>query len=621
MKWRTGIVSWVVMICAVASAARAASPALSTVLPRGGQRGTEISIILAGDRLADAQELFFYKPGITVKKLELVDPKQVKIQLAIAPDAPIGEHPLRLRTATGVSELRTFWVGALPVVAEAEPNSDFDKPQKIKLNSTVEGVIKTEDVDYFSVDVKKGQRITAEVEGIRLGGTMFDPYVAIMNAERFEVAASDDSPLLLQDPVASFIAPADATYIVEVRDSAYGGNDASQYRVHVGTFPRPRMVFPAGGQAGEELAADFVGDAAGVIKQTLKLPTEPTPDHRVIAEQNGEIAPSPNFLRVSAFANTNEIEPNNDVKSATTAVALPAAFNGAITAKGDTDWYKFTAKKDQALDIHVYARRLRSPLDSTLAIGDSTGKNLAGNDDTAGPDSYLRFAAPADGQYTLWIADHLGGGGADYVYRIEVTPVQPRLALAIPLVAANSQERQTIVVPRGNRYATVMRATRSDFGGAVKISATNLPKGVTASEAIVADGLDVVPIVFEAAADAPTAGALADITGAAVDPNVKVTAEFSQVADLVVAGNQIAFYQANVDKLAVAVADEAPFKLTIVEPKVPLVQSGAMQLKIVAERKPGFTAPINLALPWGPPGVSAGGATIAEKATEALMPL
>ena len=55
-----------------------------------------------------------------------------------------------------------------------------------------------------------------------------------------------------------------------------------------------------------------------------------------------------------------------------------------------------------------------------------------------------------------------------------------------------------------------------------------------------------------------------------------------------------------------------PFKISIVEPKVPLVQNGSMNLKIVAERKPGFTAPITIYPLFNPPGVgSASSATIA----------
>ena len=53
-----------------------------------------------------------------------------------------------------------------------------------------------------------------------------------------------------------------------------------------------------------------------------------------------------------------------------------------------------------------------------------------------------------------------------------------------------------------------------------------------------------------------------------------------------------------------AVTEEAPFSIEAIEPKVPLVRGGAMELKVVARRKPGFTAPIAVSLPWNPPGVS-----------------
>jgi hypothetical protein len=625
------------------AAVEAASPVLETVLPRGGQRGTDVQVTLSGDRLADAQELFLYNPGLTVKKLEVVGPKQVKVVFAIAADAALGEHALRVRTATGVSALRTFWVGALPVVQEKEPNNDLAKPQPIKLNTTVEGTITNEDVDYFVVDAKKGQRVTAEVEGIRLGGSMFDPYVAFWKTDRSEVASCDDSPLLLQDPVASFVAPEDGAYVVEIRDGSYGGNGNSRYRLHVGTFPRPRMVYPAGGKAGEELAADFVGDVAGPIHQALRLPDAPSDEYRVLAEQGGQTAPSANHVRVSTFANVLEAEPNNDAKTATPAAAPttaptattpasattaatttaqpPVAFNGVIGTKGDADWFRFTARKDQALDVHVYARQLRSPLDSVLSVHDAAGKSLANNDDTGGPDSYVRFQVPADGDYLLRVTDHLGNGGPDYVYRVEVVPVQPKLALTVPLVAPNSQERQAVVVPRGNRFATLVRATRSDFGGALKVAAGELPPGVACADAAMPDGVDTVPLVFEAAADAPTGGRLCQLTAAPEDAGKKIPSTFTQTADLVVFGNQTAYYQAKTDRLAVAVADEAPFKINIVPPKVPLVQSGSMQLKVVAERKAGFTAPIKLTMPFRPPGVGAGDVTIPENGSEITLPL
>src|SRR4029079_6870097 len=63
------------------------------------------------------------------------------------------------------------------------------------------------------------------------------------------------------------------------------------------------------------------------------------------------------------------------------------------------------------------------------------------------------------------------------------------------------------------------------------------------------------------------------------------------------------------------------FKLSILQPKVPLVQGGSMQLKVVADRKAGFTAQIALDMLFNPPGVSAGGATIAAGASETTLPL
>ena len=94
---------------------------------------------------------------------------------------------MRLRTTSGITELKTFWVGAIPEINEKEPNNDFKTPQAIPLNITVNGVIENEDQDYFVVEAKKGQRLTAEIEGMRLGEAPFDPYLAILDENRFEL--------------------------------------------------------------------------------------------------------------------------------------------------------------------------------------------------------------------------------------------------------------------------------------------------------------------------------------------------------------------------------------------------------------------------------------------------
>src|ERR1044071_9068379 len=85
------------------SAALASSPNLGSIRPVGGQRGTEVEVTLSGARLGDAQEILYYQPGIATIALEKVNDNQVKAKLKIAPDAPLGLHEVRLRTASGIS--------------------------------------------------------------------------------------------------------------------------------------------------------------------------------------------------------------------------------------------------------------------------------------------------------------------------------------------------------------------------------------------------------------------------------------------------------------------------------------------------------------------------------------
>src|SRR5262245_16783753 len=77
-----------------------ASPSLGGISPRGGQRGKELALVLSGARLADAQELLFYSPGIAVEKLEGVNDNQLKATVKIAGDCRLGEHALRVRAAS-----------------------------------------------------------------------------------------------------------------------------------------------------------------------------------------------------------------------------------------------------------------------------------------------------------------------------------------------------------------------------------------------------------------------------------------------------------------------------------------------------------------------------------------
>ncbi len=606
----------------ISPALEAATPSLGAIRPVGGQRGTELEITLSGARLGDAQEIVYYQGGISTVSLKKVDDNNVKAKIKIAADCPLGLHDIRVRTATGVSELRTFSVGALKEIAEVEPNNDFKVPQVIAMNVTVNGVADNEDVDYFVVQAKKGERISAEVEGLRLGITEFDPCVAILNAKRFELGVSDDAALVWRDGFTSVVAPEDGTYIIQVRESAYAGNGACLYRLHVGNFPRATAVVPGGGKPGESLQVRWIGDPTGEVTTTIKLPEKLEREFGIQRQDDKGFSPYPNAFRLTELGNVIEKEPNDDQAHATT-FAAPMALNGVIEKPGDVDQFVFKATKGQVFDIQCYARRIRSPLDSVMYLGKKGAGAMLGADDSFGPDSFFRFQAPEDAEYVIWLIDQLGKGGPDYSYRIEVTPVVPQL-----LVTTNAEQIalgtgvMSIAVPKGNRQAILMYGNRADFGGEVNLSVAGVPGGVSVEAPTIAASQVVVPVLFSAKPDAALAVTLADVSGKSADAKLNVPSRFEQSSVLVLGQNNVNVWSRTVERLAVAVTEECPYTIEIVEPKVPLVRSGSMGLKVRANRKPGFTAPISVYLPWNPPGVgSGGGIQIPEKQNEAVIPM
>jgi hypothetical protein len=615
----TILVAFTSIVALSAGVLFAAAPEIERFMPRGGRRGTEVEVILSGQRLGDARGLLFYEPGISVKSLEVLPDKRVKTRLALAGDCPLGPHALRLQSATGISNLFAFSVGALAEVNEIKPTNDFAKPQKIDLNTTVNGLVLNEDVNYYAVAAHKGQRLSVEVEGLRLGETFFDPAVAIMDTKRFVLAAADDTPLLRQDCACSIIVPRDDTYVIQVRESAFGGSDRCHYRLHVGTFPRPLAVYPAGGRFGQTLDVTYVGAAGGPIAQKLALPPAPQPGFAAWPQDAGGMAPSPNPFRLSPLENVLEKEPNNDAQHATPFTA-PAALNGVIDPPGDTDCWVFSAKKGQVFDVRVFARQLRTPLDSTLKITRVKGQFIAFNDDSNGPDSYLRFTAPEDDQYVISITDQIGRGGPDFVYRVEVTPVEPRLTLGLP-------ERSTYVdivalVPKGNRIALMVSSQREDFGGDVALEMRNLPQKVVAQLLPIAADRNEAPLLLSAAVDAEPQAALVEVVGRHKEGQRTIEGRLVQKTILVRGDNNRDVWNYAGNRMAVAVTEPVPFHVEIVPPKVPLVQNGSLELKVTVVRDGGFKGPVALRMLYNPPGVSAhDSVTIPEGQTQGVVAL
>jgi hypothetical protein len=619
-----------IALLVTAAPAYAGSPRVNVVYPSGGQRGTEVEIECRGSNLEDTRTLLFEEAGFetTVVTGEKVGPEKAKVRLKvkIPATARIGEHTFRLITNSGVADLKLFHVSPFPMLEEqAEDRANPAKLQTVPLGTTVYGRTPNEDQDRFEVEVKKGDRITALVVAARLQTQqIYDPAIAIAKADGTVLVEVDDTAFTRQDPVASVVAPDDGKYVVTIKESTNAGTGECHYLMHLGSYSQPLAAYPLGGPAGEEVTIRLIGDPAGPIEQKVKLPAQPNEKFPLYAEGT-QPTPAPNLIRVSNSPNVLEAEPNNEVGKATNTDGLvPVALNGVLEEKGDIDFFKLTVKKGQVFDIDVFGRRLRSPIDSVLALYDAKGSRIQLNDDDGQPDSKLRWNAPADGDFFLSVKDQLDRGGPLFTYRVEIAPVQPKLAVWLPeMVINSSQERRAIVVPKGNRYASLVRIRRSDIAGDVELVPTNLPLGVSIDATAVDKSVDTIPMVFEAAPDAAP-----DQRSFELQAKVKdAPAEAPQVpsfvqhdVDVAENGNQRAFYGVRESRLPIAVTDELPVKINLIEPKVPILQNGSMNLRVVAERSGDFKGPINLALLYSPPGIGfAGSAQIKEGENECVM--
>jgi hypothetical protein len=378
-------------------------------------------------------------------------------------------------------------------------------------------------------------------------------------------------------------------------------------------------VLPAGGRPGETLEVHWLGDVAGERVETITLPAEARPDFSLLAHDEHGYAPSANPFRLVDVANVLEVEPNDQAASATP-FAPPMALNGVISKPGDTDFFKFTGKRGQVFDVRVFARSLGSPLDPQVSLHRADGAAFSGNDDSGGPDSYLRVTLTEDGDYMVSISDHLGAGGVDYIYRIEVTPII--LSLSVGLHDRAQFVDTTLPVPQGNRLAAMVSAQRIEFSGELALDFKNLPAGVSVETFPIVPNRTEVPVLLSAADGTALAAGMVDLVGKWTHPERGFNGGFRQRTGLVRGQNNIEVFGYTTRLMPVAVTQAVPFKIDVVEPKVPLVRGGSMNLKVVATRQEGFNAPIAIRMLYNPPGVgSSGSIVIPEGQTEALIPL
>jgi hypothetical protein len=612
------------------------------VRPRIGQRGTRLEVIIQGKFLGEPQDLVFYKPGIRSVSLEtlpkLVQPiglvhggrieEQVKAVLQIDNDCEPGEHPFRLRTKTGLSLLATFHVSPFPVVDESiQPNDTLATAQTIALNTTVLGKV---DTDVYRVEIDPGTRLSVEVDCVRIadqhyGDAEFDLAMRVLDSKGRELGSNDENALHVQDPVLSLVVPesvVDRQVFIEIRQSVHAPSDIP-YCVHIGDYFRPLGIYPAGGPSGQSLHAQFVGDPAGIVSDSLEIP--PT----VGTFPWFGNAPSGLAFRSSPYGNILE-DPDADQ---TPVPQLPIAINGRIDEPYDVDTFRLRVKKGDRYKVRVYAAALGHPIDPAIVIRPAIGSNAVELEaDDADPrslndrdlfgssirsgggfkdvlDPSIVWEPKSDGEYLLEIHDTSGNGGPLAIYRVEIESpgdsIHPVLTSRF-FDWVEGSRGTGLAIPRGNRWTILVSLPKGQgttYSGPFDLIAEGLPEGVRMVCPTVPGQAGIWPIQLVADEQASLQGTLVTFKAKPTDPTIRLEGGCQQVVPFINHSGGDAWRTVRVDRFAMAVTEPAPFHIEIQEPTTSLVRGGELFLPVKVVRREGFTEAIEYQADFGPTGV------------------
>ena len=570
----------------------------------GGQLGTTFEVRIEGRQLADVKDILLFRNGLELVEIVHDGDESLTLILKAAKDCEPGEHPFALVAERAVSGLRCVQVGMFPVIQEKEPNTTSVTAQAISLPATVAGVVEEGDRDWFRLELKAGQQLTAEAVAMPLGRYLFDASIEIYDTAGNPLAMSDDTPHTKQDPCVSFVAPKDGDYLVLIRESAFGGDLDSNYRLHLGDYPRPSVAYPAGIPTNQPTTVTLLGDPRGPLERSLNVtasdttvPVAVSPDHTY---------PGSVLLRGGRYPNLMEVEPNDQTSSATISnFGWQCAMNGILSHKGDVDWFSFLATSGQPLEISVFASRIGSPVDSVLTILDRSGAVVTQNDDGIIHDSFVRFVPPSTGKYFLGIKDQLGRGNPTSVYRVEFRPIEPKFSLRISNPDESMPDQlPALIVPRGSSVPLLVSCRRENCQDALQLFAEQLPEGVALKPSVIESNSHMGVGLFSATDEAPVGARLIRLRAKGLNENRELTGTLSQNVGLVYGQPRKTIYHSiELQQFPILITDRAPIKIVVSPPTSPLVQQGRLDLDVAIQRDPGFEGEVSLHLLNSPPWI------------------
>ena len=223
--------------------------------------------------------------------------------------------------------------------------------------------------------------------------------------------------------------------------------------------PKIEHLYPAAGQQGTTVSITATGkitpwppqiwaDTEGLTfkpaktapKFEVEIAKDAAPGPHLVRFFGDHGPSAPYFFIVSRDSELLDTEPNDDFKSPQKIAALPATISGRLDKAGDVDSFAVTLHAGQTLVAWVEAYVLASTFDAMLRIVDSSGNEVAFNQDGRNLDPFLAWKAPRDGTYIVQLmgfvyppgSDVRFAGGDSDVYRLHLT-TGPFVHWTVPL--------------------------------------------------------------------------------------------------------------------------------------------------------------------------------------------
>jgi len=339
-------------------------PILTKLAPAAGPRGQVLRVTFQGKNLDKATEVVCNFPGINARLLpEGKSGDSIQADITFPAHTPAGLYQLSLKAPSGQTATLPFTVDLFPAIASREPNDSPKTGQRVTLPATIVGAIqRAGNVDFYQFDAPPGYQVGVQVLISALGSKL-DPVLELVDPNGQIVSESSNGLL-------GYTCAKPGVYALGIRDREYRGSPEMHYRLHIGNIPIVTGVFPLGVQRGTDTEVHLEGVNLGDSHSVrLKAPAAAPVFSRLPVPIVTSLGPPLGDASVLVGEFPEVVNPGHS--SQALKVPVPGTANGRIDQPGATDTWQFAAKKGRHLLLEINARRIGSPLDSTIEILDA----------------------------------------------------------------------------------------------------------------------------------------------------------------------------------------------------------------------------------------------------------